>query len=611
MTSPWRQQPQARSLARHATMALLFIVGSGGGGVADFVQVAAQEPGQGGVDASTPELERLREAAALEQAGNLAGAERIVTEVLAVNPASLTALLTLERLVSVQGRPGDVLPAAERLLVADPGSMVGHQIRLRVLARDGDDAAVAAAAAAWIRAAPNVETPYREAALVWRQRGQHRRAVQILQGGRRHVVGDDALALELGDAYAAAGDLRRAASEWARAVGADGRGFMLVQRRLHELPDGGARAIPLLVEQLGRGDAPGRRRAAALLAIEARREDLALQHGAALVAGVPPAEAEPYATELARRADHAGLHRLAAWAWGELLRHARDPAATLALRSRIAELALLAGDTAGAAAAYEELERATAAGSPQRRQAMALRIQVSAREGDLAGAAAELNDFRTEFPQAAELDTTTALIAGLHVDAGDAAAAERLLAGVPGPHSARLRGRLAIRAGDLAVARDELLAAAAQLHGAAATETLALAALLMRLTPRGGELVARYIGVDDAEREALVRGAAEETRPLPPAERAPVLEFIAGLADRAGMRDDADALRREVLAAAPRSHEAAGALLTLARRAQEQPGGADDARILLERLILDHPRSTLAPQARQELQRLGRGSPTS
>jgi hypothetical protein len=577
--------------------------------------VAAQRPGaepaDGTAGQSISELERLREAGRLEAAGDLGAAERMVRDVLEANAASLTGLVALERLLTAQGRGPDVLPAVERLLREDPRSVMGHQMRLRVLAQRGSVPALESAIAAWTRATPAVETPWREAALVWRARGEHRRAIAILEAGRREIERPDALALELGDAHTAAGDVRRAAGEWARAIGNDGRGFMLVQRRLQEQVDGGARALPVLIEQLG--TAPhtiGRLRAATLLAIEARLDEAARRHAATLATAVEPAERETLLAELARRSDHAGMHGLAGWAYGELLRHARDPAATLALRTRVAELALLAGDTARAAEVFGELEVAAAAGSPQRRQAVALRIQLAAREGDLARAAAELNGFRSEFPGAPEVDAAAALVAEGYLVAGDAASAGRVLTGVSGARSAQLRGRIALLAGDLPTAREELLAAASQLHGAEATETLALAALLMRLTPRGGELAAVYIGADEAAREESLRRAVELTRPLAATERAALLEFLAGLADRSRLVDDADALRRELVDALPRARESAGALLALARRAAAEPEGAEEARVLLERLILEHPRSTLAPQARQELQRLRGRAPS-
>jgi hypothetical protein len=483
--------------------------------------------------------------------------------------------------------------------------VVGHQTRLRVHAQLGDVSRVDAAAAAWVRATPSIETPYREAALVWRQLDQVRRAIAILEEGRRRIDRADALALELGDAYAAAGDMPRAAAEWARAVGPDGRGFLLVQRRLQNQPEAGASAIPLLVEQLGgRSQQPGRIRAATLFAIDAGLESRAQALALELAAATRPPEREQLLVELARRADGAGLQRLAAWAYGELLRDVRDPGAGLAIRNRVAELALLTGDTALATATYSDLEAAAAPGSPQRRQAMAVRLQLAASDAALDDVARQLDAFRSEYPHAPELDATTALVAERYIDGGDAASAKRALSGVTGPRSALVRARIHIRAGDVERAREQLLIAAPQLQGRDATGTIALAALLSRTSPAGGELVARAVAAGRDERPGIIAGGIEDTRRLRAAERAAVLDFLAGLADDSGLAEDAAALRGEIAAQLPKSHEAAAALLALARRAEQHGESADEARVLLERLIVEHPRSTLAPQARRELQRL-------
>ncbi|CAN5863139.1 hypothetical protein BH23GEM9_BH23GEM9_10040 [soil metagenome] len=551
------------------------------------------------------ELARIREAATLEASGNLQGAEAVVRDILKQNPASLTALITFERLLGVQGRIADVIPAVDRLVELDPHSVIGHQVRLRVYSQLDDEARIESTVAAWIAASPTIETAYREAAIVWRQRHQPQRAIALLQQGRKHIDRPDALALELGDAFADAGDMERAAVEWARAVGAEGRGFLLVQRRLQSQPDGGAQAIPLLVEQLTAGAVtPGRRKAAALLAIDAGLEDRAAQLARELAAEVSPAERDQLLVELARRGDAAGLHRVAIWSYGEMLRGTRDVGGALAIRTRLAELALLVGDTVMAAEVYRQLETASATGSPQRRQAIALRLQLTIREGDLPRAAAELEAFRAEFAQAPEVDRTAALLATRYLEAGGVEDAERVLNGVSGPRSAHVRGRLYIRSGDLVRASEELLRAAPQLQGAEATETIALAALLMRLSPAGGELVTRATAATESERQRIVGSAIRETIRLPAAERAAVLDFLAAMADRAGMEEDADVLRREIVAELPRTHEAAGALLALARRAMLEPGSTDEATVLLEKLILDYPRSTLAPQARRELERL-------
>lgn len=552
------------------------------------------------------ELERLREAADRESAGDIDTAERIVLDVLAANPTSLTALLRLERVLGLQGRLDDIGPHVDRLLERDVASVIGHQLRLRVLHELDDAAGVAAAVRTWSDAMPRLETPYREGALVWRERGENARAIALLEQGRERIREADALALELGDAWIAAGDHEAAAGEWARAVGADGRGFMLVQRRMQQLPDAGAAVIPLLLDRLhGEPLSTGRYRAATVLAIDAGLAGQAHQLARDLIGIARTEDREPLLIEVARRADGAGLYRVATWAYGQLLASGPDATAGLAIRSRIAELALLDGDTALAAATYRELERAAEAGSPQRRQAVALRIQLAARDGDVRAAAADFDAFQREYPQAAELDATAAAIAAAQIEAGDVAAAEASLAGVRGVHSSRLRGRLLLRRGDIAAARDELLAAAPMLHGAEATETIALAALLMRVSPEGGELVAAVTAAPDIERGEVIREAARAAMTMPARERSAILDFLAASADRYGLAADADEIRRSIVDEIPAAQEVPAALLALAARAR-QHNEADEARMLLEKLITEYPRSALLPRARSELQMMGK-----
>lgn len=551
------------------------------------------------------ELGRLRQAAALESAGNYADAEKIVAEVLRGNPTSLSGLLTLERLLTAQARLPEILPAVDRLLAKEPTSVIGHQTRLRVTSDLGDVPRLEAAIAQWIGAAPNLETPYREAAAIWRRRNEPARSIAVLEQGRKRIERPDALALELGDAWAAAGDIERAAEEWSRAIGPQGRGFLLVQRRLQGLPDGGARVIPELVERLDADPATfARRRAAALLAIEAGLERAAVRVVAELSATVSVEEREPLLVELARRADGAGLYRVALDAYRGLLATASDAGATLAIRTRVAELALLAGDTVLAAETYRHLESAAAAGSPQRRQAVALRIQLTARDGNLDAARGDFDSFRAEYPHAPELDATASALAAQLLENGDITSAEKVLAGVVGARSAQLRSRLYLRTGDIELARQELLGAAPLLRGRDATQTIALATLLTRVSARGGELVASVIIAPEESRPEQIREAASAASSLPARERAAVLDFLAGAADAAGIAEDAATLRREIVETLPRTHEAPAALLTLARSASQDPSTEEQARVLLETLIVEYPRSALAPQARTELQRL-------
>jgi len=569
---------------------------------------AQEMNGQGG-----EEVRLVREAADREAAGDFAGAEQILRTVLQARPTSVSALLSLERVLRVQDRIGDLLPYVDRFLEEDRASAVGHQMRLRVLSDLDRVEELEEAAESWIEAMPKVETPYREIARIWQSRGAHGRAVEVLKRGRSRLGREDALALELGDAYAALREDERAVREWDRAVGSDGRGFTLVRRRLASSADGGARLLPALIDALVRSPvSTARRRAAAELAIDAGLEGRAEAIARAAAEEMAPAERSSFLIDVARRADGAGLHRLAYWAYSALLAAGGPDEQLLAVRSRLGELALALGDTAAAGEHFLTLEQAYAPGSPERRLATAVRIELAARDGDVEGALDEFALFRQEFPEAAELDGLAASIAAVLLDRRDTVGAEKVLAGVTGPRSGVMRGRIALHNGDIAGARVALLSAAPRLTGPEATETIALATLLGRLSPAGGELLAGAMGRAGAgavaDAVALLADPPEELRRE---ERAAILDYAAGMADRAGLPAESERIRRLIVADYPDTREAPGALLALARALVRRPGGLEEGRAFLERLVLDYPRSALVPQARRELERLRGGAPHS
>jgi tetratricopeptide (TPR) repeat protein len=535
----------------------------------------------------------------------MVGAARVLNELLAREPASVQALLAYERVLRVQGEVEGLLPALERLLAAEPGSALGHQIRVRILAELDRVAELEGALEDWIRATPRLETPYREAASIWQERGDAGRALRVLEQGRSRLGRADALALELGDAALAQGDIARVVREWDHAVGADGRGFTLVRRRLAALPDGGARVVPGLIAALTSGrSGPARERAAVELAIGVGRGEEAERIARRVAEKLKPAERAALLIEVARRAEGARLPRLAYWAYGALLKSRADQ--PLAVRGRLGSLALELGDTVAAREHFLVLERAYETGSVERRQAVAVRIELTAQEGRVDAASDELVRFRREFPDAPETDRLAALLAGILLDRGDRAAAERALLGAAGPHSGLARGRIALQSGDLAGARSAFLAAAPRLEGAEATEAIALITLLRRLTPAGGALLARALprvaAADAADGVAIL---LEEGTELERRERAALLEYAAGLAEREGLTAEAERIRRTLVTELPEAAEAAAALLALGRSLGARPEGQEEARAYLERLVLEHPRSALVPQALRELDRLG------
>lgn len=576
--------------------------------LAAIIAVGAAAPAAAQRLPVTEDVRRLREATQLETAGDLDGSIRVLAGLLQRNPQNLSALLAYERVLGMQGRLEDLLPAVDRVLADDPTSALAHQMRIRALSALDRIPELEHAAGAWIAATPNIETPYREVARVWRTRGELVRAAEVLESGRLRIHRDDALALELGDVFAAAGDAVGAVREWDRAIGPDGHGFLLVQRRLQMLPNGGAALLPAIIEALSAPPSSiARRKAAAQLAMEAGLAGPAERIARGVLDELRGRERAAYAVEVARRADGGGLQHLAYWAYGQLMDLGGSDEQMLAVRNRLAELALAVGDTARAAETYRALEEAFAPDSPQRRQALAVRIQITARAGDPRTALDELTAFRGEFMSAPELDAVAAAVANGFLDLGDVPSAEGAIGGIHGPHSNLARGRIYLRRGDIQRARAQLLEAAPLLHGAEATEAIALATLMGRLSERGGQLVARAMaGLANGDLDAAARQLFEESVGAEGAERAALLEFAAGLADRGALGDRAEQIRREIVNEYPLSREAPAALLSLARSLGARDRARDEARAFLERLILEYPRSALVPQARSELDRLQR-----
>jgi tetratricopeptide (TPR) repeat protein len=558
------------------------------------------------VGAVADESERLRHATAAEARGDLELAETLLREVLESSPGSLAALVAFERVLGTQGRPGDVLPAVERLLAVDAAASLAHQMRVRALALLGREAEMLAAAESWFAAAARSETPYREVARLLREGGQHPRAREVLERGRRAVGRPDALALELGDLYAESGDPARAVREWSRAVGPDAQGLIVVQRRLSLYPGAGGRHVRLLVDELVRPPVtPQRQRAAVQVAIDAGLGERALELARAAASALRGSELQGFLTETARRADGRGVHAVAYWAYSALL-EAQPRGELLPVRARVAELALAVGDTAVAERMFGGIESALPEDSQERRLARAVRIERTARDGHVEEASREFADFTTRYAQAPESRVLAAALAEAFLERGDVAEAERLVAGVPGARAALVRARIFIHYGDIERARLAFLEAAPSLTGVEATQAIALAALLARLEPPARALVGMAFTVategEPAEAAALVQ---RESEGLPPADRAAVLDFAAAMADEADSPRLAEQIRRDIIAIRPAPREVPAAMLALARALATRPEAEDEARMLLETLVLEHGRSALAPQARRELERLG------
>src|SRR5690606_11826972 len=169
-----------------------------------------------------------------------------------------------------------------------------------------------------------------------------------------------------------------------------------------------------------------------------------------------------------------------------------------------------------------------------------------------------------------------------------------------GPATSPFGSSIALRRGDVTAARAALLAAAPALHGEEATETIVLATLLGRVSASGAELLSRAmteLALDRTEDAVAVLWAEAGGRS--PDERPAILEVAARLADRGELDTEAERIRRAIITDHPQAPEAPAALLALAYAVSARDPDAPEARELLERLILEHPRSALVPQARR------------
>lgn len=598
----WRARSNApvagvRQLAAVALLALLAPLGLP-------VRARAQQPSD--TAGLGREMALLHEAGEDENAGRLADAEKVYDQILKERPGSLSALLSLDRLLRIEGRMQDMIPIVKRHLKAVPDSPIGHQMLLRLYTDLNRPASFDSAAAAWIRAVPKQATPYREIARLLEAQGKDARALKVLEQGRARMKNNDALSLDIGAAYAAVGRTRDAVRAWSHSIGDTGNGLSFVQRRLTELRDGGANVLPGLVDALANPPTtPGRLTAAAELAVQAGLGARALDIAQSVEPKLAPRKRAPFLARVARRAEAAQLPRVAYWAYGVLLHTPGAHLDSLAVRGRMAELALMLGDTAEARASLEAVGASAPPGSLAKRRAAVQAVRLAMREHDLGSARQLLGRFRHDFTNAAESDALAGDLATALLQRGDTAAAGEVLAGTRGPRSSLARGRLALEEGDVATARAALMAAAPGLDGGEATEAIVLARLLGRLRAPAAKRVGRALRLRDMGRpQAAVVLLASSAPTLPEAQQAALLGFAANLADQAGLGAEAMQLRRTLIKAHPDALETPPAMLALARSLASRPGGASEAKKLLQSLIVDHPRSALVPQARQALQRL-------
>lgn len=561
----------------------------------------AQAPG----DRRAAENRALREAQALETAGDRAGSERVLRSFLEGQPASTGGLFALERILRAQGRLGELLPLVDRGILDGENGTAVRFLKLRILVEVDSVAAVRPEVDRWIAEEPGSLDPFREGARALERAHGPQAALELLERGSATLGPSSSLSLDAGDVLLRAGNPGDAGLRWAEALASDPTQLAAVLRRIQGIGGDRGEAVRPMVEALGQAPTTASRlRTGAFVALEGGLADRARALSEQAAADLRGSERTAFLTQLARDAGAAGEPGLAIWAL-ETLREGAAPAESRGLDGEIATLALAAGDSARALRARNREAEAWPRGSSDRRRALAAAIRLEAAAGPLSGVQPRVAAFRTEFPGATELDDISGALARQLLSEGDSAAARGVLQTLDGPAAARERAFITLAGPSPREARDDLLAAIPAVPGIQATEFLQLVNLMDALGDRGVQLAAaaalKGFRGDPAGGMILV---VEGVGGLPAADRPGLLAMGARLAVDAGHEEDAMRLREQLIEGHPASAEAGEATLAVARWRARTDEGVPAAIRLLESFILTRPTSPVAPEARRELARL-------
>jgi len=551
----------------------------------------------------------VEQAEGLERAGRWEEAMALLENWLEESPASVSALALLARLAERHGEPARVLPLAERALERDRTELpAARQVWIRALAAAGDVDSARSAAERWVAARPQQPAAYTELAALRLQQGDQEGAIAVLLAGREAVASDRAFVQELALLCTESGRYADAAAEWQIMLRWGDAGVEAVRRHVSDVAPSRDGALAALRTGLGGADPGGGVADGALrLALHLGEFEWARELLAARLRGLSDPAARALLESYVERSRAAGDLRGAAWGAAELARRVADDRQAEYWRIVGAELLLDAGDRQSAARAFDDLLGRAVEGGDAHRLAVR-RLQELTMAEDPRRAAELLEEYTSRYPEDPAVESMSLAMAEAWMSRGEPGPARRLLdsppvaAGrFPGRRS-ELLGRADLLEGDLDGARRRLEEAvvAPELDGAQRTRAARWLSLLERETP--DRLVPLAAAVRDAVR-GDPRGIMSLVGAWASVDAAALCAAAAQELEDAGFPAEAGTVRRRIVEHWPSSAEAPAALLSLARDAA---GTHPEAALRwLERLIVEHPESALAPTARREAARLG------
>src|SRR5207245_1959068 len=154
----------------------------------------------------------------LERAGRYDQAASVYFATLRAEPANVSALLGLERVLPPLNRLAELLPAVRRATVASPTNVALRGILLRTYVALNEPDSARAVALRWAATSPRDEGPYREWAIALEDVHRHADARAVLLSGRQAIGRPGAFGIELAALDRLTGDWQGAAREWAAAL---------------------------------------------------------------------------------------------------------------------------------------------------------------------------------------------------------------------------------------------------------------------------------------------------------------------------------------------------------------------------------------------------------
>jgi tetratricopeptide (TPR) repeat protein len=556
----------------------------------------------------------------LERAGHYDQAASVYFATLRAEPANVSALLGLERVLPPLNRLSELLPAARRATAASPANVTLRGILLRTYVALNEPDSARAVALRWAAASPRDEGPYREWAIALEDVHRHADARAVLLSGRQAIGRPGAFGIELAELDRLTGDWQGAAREWAAALPDAPAQLTNAVSELAEAPEAERERIArVLTGEGAAGDsAVLTRRLAAELLLGWGQAARAWTVFAPTVAH--PSSDAPFA--LKRFADMAGargtpearrVRGLALARYGEM---APEPEAARAWADA-ARAFVEAGDRAAAREVLERVARDSSAPPDVQQLAQSAVVEALIDGGQLEEAARQLaSDRRLSADDRAGLSRR---LARARVAAGDVDGAEVALANDSSIEGLAVAGWIALYRGRLKRAQ-ELFQAAGPYAGDRrdATERSEALALLQQVPrdsfPELGSALLLVARGDSTGAVAALSRAADRLDPGAGGGRTDILLVAGRIAARPGgsleQQRAALALFDEVVRTGGQGAAAPAAELEWARLLVRQ-GQSADAIQHLEHLILSYPGSAVVPEARRELERAKGAIPQS